>query len=158
MKEKAFVITRILLLVLIFATLAFIFTQSSLSKKKSSQQSEAVGDVLEEIIPPDTKPGAVIHKNIRKIAHFVEFWALGAEVAVYSLLFVKRAKFSLLTLPLALATALLDETVQIFSKRGPSISDVWLDFSGFLCASALVYGIALLISFIRRKTSKKTVE
>lgn len=160
MKEKAFIITRISLLVLIFLTLAFIFTQSSLSKKKSSQQSEAVGDVLEEIIPPDTKPGAVIHKNIRKIAHFVEFGALGAELALYSIFFVKKTKFSLFTLPLALATALLDETVQIFSKRGPSVVDVWIDFSGFLFASVLVYGTAYLAAFIRRKIkeARQTVE
>ena len=158
MNKNVILAVRISLLVLICLTLAFIFSQSMLPKEESSKQSNAVSEKLEEIIPSDTKPGAVIHKNIRKIAHFIEFWVLGLEIATYSLLFAKSYKFSLLTLPLALATALLDETVQIFSKRGPSISDVWLDFSGFLCASALVYGIALLISFIRRKTSKKTVE
>ena len=158
MSEKAILVVRISLLVLIFLTLAFIFSQSMLPKEKSANQSEAVSEKLEEIIPPDTKPGAVIHKNIRKIAHFIEFFLLGSEIALYSLLFVKSGKFSLFTLPLALVIALLDETVQIFSNRGPSVTDVWIDFSGFLFASVLVYGAAHLTAFIRRKTAKKTVE
>lgn len=160
MNKNVILTVRISLLVLICLTLAFIFSQSMLPKEESSKQSNAVSEKLEEIIPPDTKPGAVIHKNIRKIAHFIEFWVLGLEIATYSLLFVKSYKFSLLTLPLALVIALLDETVQIFSKRGPSVTDVWIDFSGFLFASVVIYGTAYLIAFVRKKikAAGQTVE
>lgn len=43
--------------------------------------------------------------------------------------------------------AFLDETIQIFSGRGPMIQDVWLDLSGAVCGALLI----LLICFLRRK-------
>ncbi|MBO4887502.1 MAG: VanZ family protein [Firmicutes bacterium] len=44
--------------------------------------------------------------------------------------------------------AFLDETVQIFSGRGPMIQDVWLDLAGALCAILLV----LLVYALRQKS------
>ena len=43
--------------------------------------------------------------------------------------------------------AFLDETIPIFSGRGPMIQDVWLDLSGAVCGALLI----LLICFLRRK-------
>ena len=137
---------RILLIVLIILTVAFIFIQSAKSPERSAEDSDRVGEMVEEIIPPDTPPGEFIQINLRKIAHFVEFSVLGLEVALYVWLFARKRSFILASYPIALFIALLDETVQIFSGRGSSLSDVWLDFSGFLTMATLFYGVALLVA------------
>ena len=137
---------RILLIVLIILTVAFIFIQSAKSPERSAEDSDRVGEMVEEIIPPDTPPGEFIQINLRKIAHFVEFSVLGLEVALYVWLFARKRSFILASYPIALFVALIDETVQIFSGRGSSLSDVWLDFSGFLTTATLFYGVALLVA------------
>lgn len=155
MKIKYKSILRIALLVLILATLAFIFVQSMLPPKKSQAESDKIGEIVGEIIPPETPAGDYVQKNIRKIAHFVEFFILGCEVALYVIIFIPRIKWALLSLPTALLTAFFDESIQIFSKRGPSIKDVWIDFSGFLLASLAFYTVATLIVFIYNKCKQK---
>ena len=137
---------RILLIVLIILTVAFIFIQSAKSPERSAEDSDRVGEMVEEIIPPDTPPGEFIQINLRKIAHFVEFSVLGLEVALYVWLFARKRSFILASYPIALFVALIDETAQIFSGRGSSLSDVWLDFSGFLTTATLFYGVALLVA------------
>ena len=152
----------ILLLLFIIATLLFIFIQSMLPPEKSSQESGAVGEIIEEIIPPDTKPGAFIQINLRKIAHFVEFALLGAEISLYIILFTRKNIFVLLSFPTALMIAFFDETIQIFSGRGPAVLDVWIDFAGFTSASVIFYTVAVIIRYmcknVNKNTQKQTVE
>ena len=68
--------------------------------------------------------------------------------------FVPRALWPTFGLTLACSSgcawlvAFLDETIQIFSGRGPMIQDVWLDLAGALCAILLV----LLIYVLRQKS------
>ena len=151
-KEK---ILKFSLLALIAATVIFIFVQSALPPEKSSAESEAVGGVIEEIIPSDTKPGAFIQLNLRKIAHFVEFAALGLEIALFVSFFMRRRIFVFLSYPAALITAFFDESVQMFSGRGPAILDVWIDFFGFFFLATLSYVIFFTVKyFLKRGTPK----
>ena len=155
MKIKYFNIARIALFLLICATVAFIFGQSTLPPEKSQATSDKVGDVVEEIIPPDTSAGDYVQRNIRKIAHFAEFFALGCEVSLYVILFMPKIRWALISLPSALFIAFLDESIQMFSGRGPAILDVWIDFSGFCVASISFYTVATLIFFIHNKCKQK---
>ena len=148
-------ILRLLVILLIISTLAFIFTQSMLPPEKSSEQSSAVGEIIEVIIPPETPVGGYVQANIRKIAHFVEFAALGAEVAVFVILFLKKRNFVFLSFGFGILIALLDETIQIFSKRGPEITDVWLDFCGFASFAVIVYTVSALIFYICKIRKQK---
>lgn len=147
-------ILKITLLVLIVLNLAFIFIQSLIPPEESSKESGAVGDVIEEIIPPETKPGEFIQLNLRKIAHFIEFATLGALVAAYLFVFMRRRIAIIMSFPAALIVGLLDESVQLFSGRGASVKDVWIDFSGFACASLFFYTVCLVISLIRKNVNK----
>ena len=148
-KEKIF---KLSLLALIAATLLFIFIQSMLPPEKSSAESDTVGEIIGEIIPPDTKPGAFIQINLRKIAHFTEFFLLGIEIALYVSLFMKRRVFVALSYPAVLISALFDESIQMFSGRGPAIFDVWIDFFGFFVSASLTYAIFFVARyFITRK-------
>ncbi len=141
---------QILLIFLIISTLAHAFYQSSLPPKKSEAQSNKVGEIIEQIIPPDTKPGEYIQKNLRKLAHFTEFFALGLWCTLYVVFFYRRAGGFLLTVPFGILSALLDETVQIFSKRGPSVTDIWIDTAGFAAAFLIVAAVFLTVLLFKR--------
>ena len=80
-KITAIQIVRFILLLLIAANLIFIFVQSTIPTKESAEQSEQVGNILAEIIPPETPMGEYVQNNVRKIAHFVEFAFLGVWVS-----------------------------------------------------------------------------
>lgn len=149
---------RCFLIILIIATLSFTFFQSSKNKEDSNETSENFGEIIEPIIPSDTPVGDYVHSNIRKIAHFIEFLALGTEIALYIVVFhakLKIAAFSLLAAPVL---ALIDETIQIFSDRGPSIADVWLDVSGYFAGALLTYAVGFLIlKFCRANSSADSI-
>ena len=142
-KNKAL---RIIILALIAVTVAFIFTQSLLPSHVSSSESNGVKGFLATIFPEDTPLGAFISTYVRKIAHFVEFGLLGAELTTYAFLFGKDRKRAVsFCAPIAFGVAFADETLQIFSGRGPMVSDVWLDFSGALCFGFATYFVCMLI-------------
>ena len=149
----------VVLALVILLTVAFIFYNSSLPPEVSIEQSGTVGNIIAEIIPPETELGGFIQRYIRKIAHFTEYGLLGIELALFCVLFAER-KFTFFTRSLFFSgtVALIDETVQIFSKRGPSVFDVWIDIGGYIFFSVLtlvlslaVYLISLIIRGIRAK-------
>ena len=52
------------------------------------------------------------------------------------------------------AVGFLDESIQVLSERGPSITDVWIDIGGYATFASLAYligGAALLIIYFIRK-------
>ena len=145
----------VLICAMIITVLSF-FIQSALPPEASSAESNAVSDAIEPIIPSDTEIGEVVHTNIRKIGHFVEFGLLGIETALFFFFYTKkRIKELLHFLFSALFIGLIDETVQIFSGRGPDVSDVWLDFSGFSVLFFVTLGLIFIISKIYYKIIRK---
>jgi VanZ family protein len=154
-KGNFYKIMKVLLPILIIATLLFIYTRSMKTREQSSAESDAVGDIIEEIIPPETPVGGYVQNNIRKIAHFVEFAILGAEVAVYLVVYYRKKMLIAASFPAGLIAALFDETIQIFSKRGHAVTDVWLDFSGFASSSIIIYTGAMLFLYILKKRKQK---
>lgn len=143
---------EILLVLLILATIGHAFYQSSLPPVKSTEQSSKVGEIIEEIIPPETPPGAYIQKNLRKLAHFTEFFFLGLLCALFVLVYHRRRWAFSALMPFGILVALFDETVQIFSKRGPSVKDIWIDTLGYTVAvllSLLVFLTVITVKLIR---------
>ena len=147
---------QILLTILIIATIVFIFGNSVMPPDLSSKQSDGVASIIEKIIPIDTTFGSFIHENIRKIAHFTEYGLLGIEIAIYVMLYaeekLKQAAFSTF---IPFAVGFTDETIQIFSGRGPSVADVWIDVGGFLSFSLLTYSVSIVLIFTRALCSRK---
>ncbi len=142
----------------IVLTLGFIFSNSLKSQTSSAAQSSSFQAVVEKIIPKDTDLGAFVFRNLRKIAHFTEYGLLGIEAAAFTVvlsrrrgLMYKRFGFSVI---FALITAFIDETIQIFSKRGPSVSDMWIDIGGFFTYAILTYGILELTILIKNAVFK----
>jgi VanZ family protein len=161
MKNKLISYSRIFLIVVIICTLSFTFYQSTLSPDESTEVSNGVSDAIEPIIPSDTPTGSYVHTNLRKIAHFIEFAALGTEIALFVILYLptwgstprRKLGFVLHSYLVAPITALLDETIQVFTDRGPSITDVWIDTAGFVSFATLLYLIYLAVVLVRRRTA-----
>ena len=132
---------KIIFLLLLALTLIFIWTNSMQSRgestKRSSEVLEAIAEILEPVgIDIDTTDDHLI----RKLAHFAEFFLLGAELAALCLLYgMCSAQGFVNSLSAGLAAAVIDEAIQILSNRGSSVADVLLDFSGVLAASAAVW-------------------
>jgi hypothetical protein len=150
-------------LILVVATVAFIFAQSAIPPEQSGAQSDKVGGAIVDaaggVINTDTEKGAEIFDSIssfitqyiRKIAHFTEFGVLGVFVCMY--LFVNRGErklrlampfkvtFCLFSICFCIVVAFADETIQEFSNRVPAVPDMWVDLAGF----ATLYAIAFVI-------------
>ena len=158
MRTKIKSVARIVLIIIIILNLAFIYTQSLIPPEKSSQESDAVGGIISEIIPPDTPEGKFVLENLRKIAHFTEFAFLGFFVSLYIIIYERRVRRALLSAPAALILALLDETLQYLSGRGPLVSDVWIDFFGFVTSSVNLYTVYVITAFVVKKCKQRFAE
>lgn len=163
MKIKHSKALRITLLALIICTLLFIFLNSMLPVEQSSEESEGFSEFLELFVPSDTPFGSFVHTNIRKIAHFAEFFMLGLFVSLYVSLFLPeidselraRAGFIVYSALAAPIVALIDETIQIFSGRGPGIVDVWIDTWGYVTAAAIVYGVCFIKHAVKKNKKEQ---
>ncbi len=139
---------QVILLVLIGAATALIWSQSLKSAGQSSMNSNAIalpmagnegvsGDVFD-----------ILLMLVRKLAHFFEFAVLGVLWGLYSRL--RPGKFAWLY---GLPVALVDEGLQYFAPgRAPGLWDVVLDYAGYFCGFALVFSIAGWL--LRRKSRK----
>ena len=117
----------IILAVLIAATLAFIWSNSSDSPEDTHEKSDGIVEILKPILDPfDLVSDEDFSFLIRKAAHFSE----------YALL----ERSSNTAVPLAvLCTAVIDETIQIYSDRTSSTVDVIIDFFGGLAGILFIY-------------------
>ena len=117
----------IILAVLIAATLAFIWSNSSDSPEDTHEKSDGIVEIFD---PFDLVSDEDFSFLIRKAAHFSEYALLGAELFVMRLLLERSSNTAV---PLAvLCTAVIDETIQIYSDRTSSTVDVIIDFFGGL--------------------------
>ena len=154
-KINKVVILKFVLIILMIATLLFIYVQSMIPPEESKAESDKVGEIVGEIIPPETPVGGYVQINIRKIAHFVEFAVLGFEAAIYFMLFSKKVTRGVTLYPIALILAFFDESIQLLSGRGPTIGDVWIDLLGFASSSLVVIGVWALVLYIIKKAKCK---
>lgn len=152
-------VARLCFIGAIALTLIFVFLQSLKGKDASTADSEAVAGFLARIFSEDNPIGAFVLGNVRKIAHFCEYGLLGAECTLYLLLFVKKRTVGIAhTAAFAFFSAFVDETLQIFSGRGPQISDVWLDVLGFTCLSLLTAGAFFGVKHLYAKFKERKPE
>lgn len=146
------------IITLIFAILnilliAFIFIHSLTPADISQEESGAVTDWLSYIFP-----FGLSENLVRKLAHFIEFSALGiiTSLTVYSYCqkVIGGVYFKLFV---CLATAVCDEAIQLNVRgRSGQVTDILLDFSGCLFGlliTTITTGIVLYIK--RRKDRRK---
>ena len=136
---------RIALLIATGLTLVFIFGQSMLPQSVSAEES---GWLTENVLNPVLDLlgiGPLTHHMVRKIAHVAEFTILSVLLTLcFRGQIVKSAGAGF-------AAAFLDESIQLLSGRGASITDVWIDLIGVAIGSVL----GLLIVQLRLSHGKQ---
>ena len=119
------------------------------------QESEAVSGVISEILPSDSVVSDYSEDNMDKLAHVIEYGMLGLFVSLYIILFaVSAVKLAPMSLLLAQAVALFDETIQIFSGRCADVADIWLDILGFSVMSLIIYVAFYCYKYIKAQREK----
>ena len=147
-------IWRILLLMLIAATLLFIWKNSLMPKEDSLEDSEAVTGFLRPLLGFFIGEENVTDHFVRKLAHFTEFGILGAEFSCFALLVTKRRLHGLFHCLFAgLLAAVIDEALQLLTDRGSQVQDVLLDFIGVTIAVCIVHLLAYLFGRRKRKVA-----
>lgn len=140
--------------VLIVATLCFIWGNSILTKTQSSAGSGKLFLKFQPFFDRVFGEGVITHNIFRKIIHFYEFGLLGIEVFVLHALLGKIKPVNLIFILLyGLAVASIDEIIQIFSSRGPSVIDVVIDFCGYIFAVLVLTLFAIILRKIRKRKS-----
>lgn len=120
--------------------LLVIWGQSMLPAEQSKGESGSLLLIVQQVLPWMTE------HLLRKAAHFTEYAILGA-LCFCAFRFSCRYHLPAVLL-CGMAAALTDETIQLFVPgRSGQVSDVWLDFAGYLCAAL----VCLLVVRVKRK-------
>lgn len=111
--------------------LAFIWGHSMIPENKSASESiwftNKIFDPLFRCFGLET-----IDKDVvRKMAHVFEFFILSIFTAIYWKGRVVRSIYTGFTI------AFLDETIQVLTKRGALITDIWIDMIGVGIGTAI---------------------
>lgn len=165
MPEKIRLLSRkrlaaaVALSLLIVLTLVFIFGNSLEDRETSADTSARFERIVETVLR--VLPYGQLHTKealsmiTRKLAHYVEFFLLGAQVAALAILIRHampvRKRFILLA---CLVIACADELLQFISRRAPQAQDALLDTFGALCGILFVYGVHRLLFGRRGEASK----
>lgn len=111
--------------------LAFIWTHSTMSAETSSAESEWVMNLIKPFLELIVGKGNVSSAVVRKMAHYFEFAFLGFFTLFF---FQKENRRTLVQILLSFVACIMvgfiDESIQMFTGRGPAIMDVWIDFAG----------------------------
>ena len=150
MLKKLLFSTAVILIIAL--TAAFIFSNSMLSGIDSNKKSGVIVDLIRPVIDPDGNMATYeIQYIVRKTAHFLEFFILGASLTVISFIIGKKILSPWIFMPMffTLAAAVADEFVQSFTGRTSLVSDIVIDFSGGfsgIVLTILIYGVILTVN------------
>lgn len=148
-----------ILYIAIVCIIVFIWGNSCVGKEQSGQNSGFFVELANKMFRPLLDRFGVTNSQlsyfIRKLGHFSEFFALGTLI---SLLFICIKKLTphyiIHAFSIGLAVAVIDESIQILSGRGPMVQDVLLDFTAYAIALIIVFGISILVA--NHKKHKQT--
>ncbi len=143
--------TKILCVMVLICTMAFIFYMSSQTKSESSQSSSVFVNLVTQIF--EIEKSDLIVKIVRKCAHMFEYATLGmgaVALLFHYMMTDKRRIF--LSFGFCAFYAVTDEIHQLFVKgRACRVSDVFIDSAGSVIGIFAVYLIIRLLLKHRRK-------
>lgn len=165
-KSKLDLILMIIFTVLALAINAYIIYHSCLNGSQSSQASQGVVEVSEEVVNT-VRPGTVTSENynafatfIRKsLGHFGLFVVSGifSSLSIYYIFkdfkWIKHFLNTIFALSFGLIVAMTTEIIQLnVPERSGEFTDVLIDYGGYLLGAFLV---GLLLFLIIRHQRKK---
>ena len=134
--------------IIILLNLMFIWGNSVFSQEHSHQISTMFRGILSKFFDLEGGADALSDHYVRKAAHVFEYFVLG--VLLTSFFGRLRLKNCLVIFFAAVPVAAIDETIQIFTGRGPAVKDVMID----ICGYALGFLIVMLIKcYIGKKNN-----
>ena len=137
--------TKKIIRTLIIITIGVAWIHSMIPGPASEMESGFFYDLLRPILSVFLPQEVVTPLLVRKMAHFTEYAFLGAEMIAYTKACNRFEWKHVFNAVLSgLAVAVIDETIQIFSGRGPAIADVWIDMAGFV-TGGIICGIIVLV-------------
>lgn len=147
---------RIGLFLLLAATLALIWGNSLQGPAASSALSSGSLKIFTPFLEIFVGRGNVTEYLVRKLAHFTEFAILGSELALLLIVYRKVSLQGVVNCLFAsLSAAVIDETLQIFSGRGPMVQDVVLDFAGATAGILFVAALHWLFAALGQNTRRR---
>lgn len=155
MRSRSTLTIRILVIFFFVIWVSFIFGNSFLTGRVSSDVSNLVMSVLQNIIDFIRIPVQLSLNFVRNIAHLTEFAVLGISLMVILSIFTERLLKNI-TVPLFLGLLIpvIDEFIQLsVNGRSSSIIDIVIDFSGVLIGIVLY----IIVTYIFRGTVNKNV-
>ncbi len=141
--------------------LGFIFSQSMQTAPESTVYSTRLTLFLQWLLQTEQSVEE-LERFVRKAAHFAEFLLLGvlaaATLAAFGLLCDKnRRHWYGHAAAAGFLPALCDETIQLFYEgRSAQVSDVWLDWCGYLCGLALcLFCVKTVVKSVEKRYDNK---
>ena len=139
---------RIILLIITGLALVLIFAQSVLPQSISGKES---GLLTDKVINPllamfGLRP--LTHNTVRKLAHITEFMILSILLAL-----CLRGRI-VKSVGIGFTAAFLDESIQLLSDRGASITDVWIDLIGVTLGTLL--GVLIRKAVVTHRKRKQS--
>lgn len=148
------IIIFVCLSLLIFGYIIFNSTQGA---DASNEKSGNVSETVQSVVDPDKKINKdYFHEYTRKVAHGLEFAALGICIGgiFYNIYLKNGKKYVSMPLLIGLSTGVCDEFIQSFNKeRSSEVRDILIDSGGVVFGLLLVFLTALLI--YKRKKKKE---
>ncbi len=143
---------KIFMILITAALIFFAFIHSSMPADISSDESEAVMNILQDILRFIGFSAELTDHIVRKAAHFCEYSAIGIFLmnTAYSFCKTRPHKYCLQIGFFGLLTAVIDEAIQLnVPGRSGQITDVLLDFSGIITGAFAIWIILLIYRKIR---------
>ncbi len=134
----------------------FIYWQSLQPRAASDEISSPITLFLKFIFDPaDCIELEIFHIFVRKVAHFVEYGALGVSVGGFAvnLGLLCQHRYVVFPVLMPLFVAASDEYLQSLVGRNGTVSDVILDYSGALFGLATTAFVTYLL--VRRQRRNK---
>ncbi len=150
-------ILKICMVMLTAGCIVFILSNSLKPASVSGSSSQNIVDMINSFFKSLNIDFALTNFFLRKAAHFSEFCLLGIITSSTVRVFREKPYKNIFTiLFIGLATAVADETVQIFVEgRGSQVSDVLIDFSGVLTGTAIALLVFAALSLHKRKKEER---
>ena len=145
--------TLIVFFILLLASALMIFIFSAQNGEKSADVSQFFTEKFLKIFHMKDVSFAKTEHLLRKAAHFIEFFILGAMLCLFlSAFFRSYAARGLISFGLSFLYAIADEWHQYFiPNRSASLKDVFLDGMGALCGVFFVLLIRWILSLGKKR-------
>ena len=152
--EKRKIVYVVVLAALIFAWTLTIFAQSAKSGEESTDDTNKVMEIIEEVAESVGLDAEVSTHFVRKTAHFLEYFVLGVLTSLLFLTLGGGWRFCGGFI-YAVSVAFCDEfAVQRFSEgRAPQFTDVLIDSAGALSGLLVILAVFVWVK-ARRNTAK----